>query len=125
MLWYGQRMARRRSTSQGGRDDESNGDSDDDSGDFELESPDFGEVDDHDAADRERFSSETAHCPECGAEVWDAADICPKCYAWIDGDTQTRTRRAVHHPLLRQIVVWLLIAAFVLGAGFLSLLALI
>ena len=28
---------------------------------------------------------ETGFCPECGAEVWDHADICPKCFSVITG----------------------------------------
>lgn len=44
-------------------------------------------------ADIERFSSEVAHCPECGAEVWDDAVKCPECFAIIDGATMR------HSPL--------------------------
>ena len=29
--------------------------------------------------DIRRFSHETAYCPECGAEIWDAAPACPSC----------------------------------------------
>lgn len=28
---------------------------------------------------------QTGYCPECGAEVWDQADICPKCFSVITG----------------------------------------
>lgn len=30
--------------------------------------------------------SEIGYCPECGAEVWDQAEICPRCRAIIGGD---------------------------------------
>jgi len=37
--------------------------------------------------DLARFSDESGHCPFCGAEVWDQADVCPKCRNYIGGDT--------------------------------------
>ncbi len=50
--------------------------------------------------DIERFSEETGHCPNCGAEVWDQAEFCPDCgdqigsnisrYAPIDRDMRNR-----------------------------------
>lgn len=40
--------------------------------------------------DLERFSHEAAHCPDCGAEVWDQADVCPKCFAYLGGATSSR-----------------------------------
>ena len=65
--------------------------------------------------------ADTAYCPECGAEIYDAADICPKCFAWIDGDTSRhaprRKRAAVRWTTL---VVWILIIAMALGAGLLG-----
>lgn len=74
--------------------------------------------DSHDAADRERFSSDTAYCPECGAKILDDADVCPKCFTWIAGETSSRppvgkkTTARMH-----AVVVWLLIALFLAGAG--------
>ena len=40
--------------------------------------------------DLDRFGDDTAHCPECGAEIWDQAEVCPKCRAYIGGNTSTR-----------------------------------
>ncbi len=37
--------------------------------------------------DLERFSLDTAFCPECGAEVWDQAEVCSSCSAHLGGDT--------------------------------------
>lgn len=89
---------------------------------LELDGVDRGELDAHDAADRRRFSSETAFCPECGAEILDSADICPKCYAWVTDETlaKPRARRA-----LRDAVVWIVILALLAGAGLLGLLRLV
>ncbi len=35
--------------------------------------------------DLERFGGETAFCPACGAQMWDQAEICPRCGAWTAG----------------------------------------
>jgi hypothetical protein len=37
-----------------------------------------------------RFDHESAFCPDCGAEIWDQADVCPKCFAYLGGDTSRR-----------------------------------
>jgi hypothetical protein len=40
--------------------------------------------------DIERLDHESALCPDCGAEIWDAAEICPKCFAYIGGNAVNR-----------------------------------
>ena len=40
--------------------------------------------------DIERFSGETAYCPQCGAEVWDQAERCPACGEAVGGDVSSR-----------------------------------
>jgi hypothetical protein len=40
--------------------------------------------------DIRKFSHELAHCPDCGAEIWDQADVCPKCFAYLAGHTSSR-----------------------------------
>ena len=61
--------------------------------------------------DLRRFGEEadtTGYCPECGAEVYDDADACPKCFAWITG-------RTLHKPpedlalqkKVRQVIVFI------------------
>lgn len=40
--------------------------------------------------DIERLSHDTAHCPDCGAEIWDQAEICPKCGQYVGGNTLSR-----------------------------------
>ena len=40
--------------------------------------------------DIERFRHECAYCPDCGEEVWDQAEVCPKCSAYLGGDTLSR-----------------------------------
>ena len=60
--------------------------------------------------DLRRFGEEAetwGYCPECGAKVYDDADVCPKCFAWITG-------RTLHKPpedlalqkKVRQVVVF-------------------
>jgi len=63
-------------------------------------------------------SADTAFCPECGAEIYDAADVCPKCFTWLNGETSR------HPPHRRRawdrwakLVVGVLIAALAVGAG--------
>lgn len=87
-----------------------------DDGDFEDKRDEGMDDDEHSERDRRRFASETAFCPECGAEVYDAADVCPKCFTWINGDT-VRHPRERSRERFRRIVVWLLIATMLLGAG--------
>lgn len=40
--------------------------------------------------DIERFDRDTAYCPDCGAEVWDQAEVCPSCHAYLGGKTSSR-----------------------------------
>lgn len=95
--------------------------SDDDS--FESsESDDAG--DDHDANDDEQGSSRLAYCPECAAKIYHAADICPKCFAWIDGDTSRHGPRFRRNAqFLKAVVVWAVIAALLISAGILGVLS--
>lgn len=39
------------------------------------------------AEDLRRFSAREAFCPDCGAGIHDQADVCPKCYAYLAGET--------------------------------------
>ncbi|MFN9124319.1 MAG: zinc-ribbon domain-containing protein [bacterium] len=75
---------------------------------------DLGDDDaDLDAADQRRFASNVGYCPECGAEVVDDADICPKCFTWIDGTTHSKPSKLKRS--LHTIVVVLLIVAAIVG----------
>jgi hypothetical protein len=87
-----------------------------DDGGVEYES----EGDGHAERDRQRFASDTAFCPECGAEVYDAADVCPKCFTWINGET-VRHPKARRRERIRGIVVWILIGTMLLGASLFAL----
>ena len=89
----------------------------------ELDGDDL-DGDEHDALDRARFDSDTAFCPECGAEIYDAADVCPKCFTWIDGETRGRplSRR---RQTIRQTILWVLIVTLLAGAGVFSLVQLL
>lgn len=99
-------MAKRRSDDDGWVDDD---DIDDDGGRGDRG---FDESD-HDEADQKRFSSDVAYCPECGAEIVDDADICPKCFTWIDGTTHSKPSKLKRS--LHTVVVVLLIVAAVVG----------
>lgn len=88
-----------------------------------FDAPSADDSDAQDALDRDRFASQTAYCPECGAEIFDAADVCPKCFTWLDGETSR------HHPTRRgnikrwqRVMVWTLIASMLVGAGVLGVL---
>jgi len=80
------------------------------SDDFDDHDDDFDD-DDENAVDEapssqdiEALDHESGTCPDCGAEVWDAAEICPKCYAYLGGNTFRPSR------LSRQAKIWLLVA---------------
>jgi len=88
-------------------------------------SPRSTDQDSHDPEDDDDFiegsdaaEDETAFCPECGAEIYESADVCPKCFTWIDGDTMRHPpgkKRAAQWK--HTIVVWILIAAMAAGLG--------
>ena len=60
--------------------------------------------------DLRRFGSEadtTAYCPECGAEVYDDADACPKCFTWITGRTLRKPPEDLAmQKRVRQVIVF-------------------
>ena len=65
--------------------------------------------------DIDRLDHDEAYCPECGAEVWDLAEVCPNCHEHISGRTLSR-------PLIQQewrrkwiiLIVLAVLIAFVL-----------
>ncbi|MBL9118366.1 MAG: hypothetical protein JNL80_00450 [Phycisphaerae bacterium] len=59
--------------------------------------------------DLRRFGSEVAYCPDCGAEVWDQADVCPTCFAYLGGDTSRR--RGQRHRRWRTAVILIILAS--------------
>lgn len=62
--------------------------------------------------DIERFNRETAYCPDCGAEVWDQAEVCPKCFAYLGGETSTRPpiRKTMDHKWLILLILAVLVS---------------
>jgi hypothetical protein len=64
--------------------------------------------------DLRRLDHETAFCPApgCGAEVWDSAEVCPKCHAYIGGNTLSRP--PVDHWLRVRPRGWFAIVAIIL-----------
>ena len=65
--------------------------------------------------DLDRFSGDTAHCPDCGAEIWDQAEFCPECGNHVGGETLSRPplERWMRHRWL-MLVALLALLAFVL-----------
>ena len=41
--------------------------------------------------DLRRFGGETAYCADCGEEIWDQAEVCPACGAYLGGSTSSRS----------------------------------
>jgi hypothetical protein len=68
--------------------------------------------------DIRRFGGDhdTGFCPDCGAEVHDDADICPRCFAFISGQVTSKppTQRWFRGRW-RAFVVILVLLAFGLG----------
>lgn len=68
-------------------------------------------------ADLRRFGENgQAWCPECGEEVFDDADLCTACGAWITGSALRRPRavQELHHRS-RIVVIVLVLIAFLSG----------
>lgn len=61
--------------------------------------------------DLRRFGDDSAFCPDCGAEIWDQADVCPKCFAYLGGDTSRRRRGGEARRRWRTVVVLIVLAA--------------
>lgn len=94
-------------------------DADDDwreGGDLPDDEPDESEF----AADDDE---QTAYCPECGAEIHDSADICTKCFTWIDGATRRPPGAERARARRNALIAWLLIGSILAGTGLLLLLA--
>lgn len=64
--------------------------------------------------DLQRFSGEEAFCPDCGAQIWDAVEVCPKCFAYIGGKVShmPKHQRWFNAKVITIIVILLLISMF-------------
>jgi hypothetical protein len=74
---------------------------------------------DPDDADIERLDHESAYCPDCGTEVWDDAEICPRCRSYIGGNASHKrpeegglTRRWKQALVVVLIIVAMLVIWF-------------
>lgn len=66
--------------------------------------------------DLRRFGGDTAFCPECGEEIWDQAEFCPKCRSYLAGDVSPK------HPQAREFQKkFLTLIAIIVLIGFLLL----
>ncbi len=65
--------------------------------------------------DLNRFASDTAHCPECGEEIWDQAEFCPACKTHLGGGTISEPPVAhdIKHRMIT-IIALLTLLAFML-----------
>lgn len=63
--------------------------------------------------DLRRFSDGEAFCPDCGAEIHDLAEVCPKCYAYLGGET-SRFRPAERDLRRRAIAITVVVLILVL-----------
>jgi hypothetical protein len=64
-------------------------------------------------ADIERFSGETAHCPDCGAELWDQAEVCPSCFAYVGGATLSHPPARHAHRVRQKVIIIVTLLALV------------
>ena len=65
--------------------------------------------------DMNRFGGDTGYCPECGEEIWDQAEVCPKCRAYLAGglSSQPPPARDIQNKFVL-IVTLIILLAFVL-----------
>lgn len=72
------------------------------------------DLDDFDDAAEEE--SDQAYCPDCGAQIWDQSDVCPKCFAFLGGDTSRHPPgRGLRSVALRRLVVALILIGMFAG----------
>lgn len=72
------------------------------------------DLDDDSGGDGEE--SDQAYCPDCGALIWDQADICPKCFTYLAGHTSRFPPGAsAARSAMRRGVVLLLVLALAIG----------
>ncbi|MBX3355892.1 MAG: hypothetical protein KF724_09360 [Phycisphaeraceae bacterium] len=79
--------------------------------DDEGDSVDLGPSDE----DLERFSGDEAHCPFCGAEVYDDAVKCPECFEAIQGATSRVPPEAKGFRDRTMVLVAIVLVLAVLG----------
>ena len=65
--------------------------------------------------DIDRLDHESALCPDCGAEVWDAAEVCPKCFAYIGGNAVARPKQPSRAWLRMAMIVVLAVGLLVVS----------
>ncbi len=68
-----------------------------------------------DADDLARFGGDTAFCPDCGAEVWDQAEVCPACSSLVGGRMVGRRRRRFWRAR-----TWITVVAIICLAAFIA-----
>lgn len=93
----------------------------DDDSEFE---DDFDALSDEEGADDPSIDGgkDTAYCPECGAEIHDSADVCTRCFTWLEsGTTRHPPSMGRARERFRRIVVFTLIGGIVLGLVFMFL----
>jgi hypothetical protein len=86
--------------------------------DFDAFDSDDGRDDDLEPFDQDDDDSDeqTAYCPECGAVVHETADICSKCFTWIDGASRHPPGKLRSRERWNAVVAILLIASMLAGA---------
>ena len=66
--------------------------------------------------DLRRFAGKTAFCPDCGGEVWDQAEVCPACGAYLAGSPSSRPpHRQVFRQRLLILAALLALVALILA----------
>ena len=73
------------------------------------------ELDDHEFPEEDDFDddqSETAPCPECGAEVYEDAVQCPHCGAYVTHDTRVWSGRPTWWIALGVLGILAVVLAF-------------
>jgi len=74
-------------------------------------------------ADQERFGDDrarTGYCPDCNAEVFEDAEVCPRCFAFIGDQVQSSPKPRGRWSQQWKVVLVVLVSFALIACGMLA-----